>query len=214
MNDNVKVSIISDVVCPWCVIGYKRLEQAIKELGLQDQVEIEWEPFEINPDMPAEGEELAAHTARKYGSTPEESRAFRDQMTELGKEVGFKFDFYEGMRIVNTLDAHILLEYAKEKGLQTELKLRLFNACYNEHKNVSDTSVLMQEVEALGLDADEALAFMKTDEAQTKIKMRESFWQQQGVSGVPAMVFNEIRGLSGAQPVEVYKQVLTELIGE
>ena len=127
MTATIKLDFISDVVCPWCVIGFKRLQQAINELGIQDQVEIEWQPFELNPDIPTEGESLPEHISRKYGSTAEEAKRNADQITKLGAEMGFKFDFFDGMRIVNTRDTHILLGYAKGHGKQTELKMRLFD---------------------------------------------------------------------------------------
>lgn len=109
MSDKIKLDIISDVVCPWCIIGYKRLGKAIFEMGMQDKVELEWQPFELNPDMPAEGEDLPAHITRKYGTTPDESARSLDNMTKLGAELGFKFDYFDGMKMVNTRDVHILL---------------------------------------------------------------------------------------------------------
>lgn len=212
MKKTIQVDIVSDVVCPWCIIGYKRLAQTIDEMGIADQVKTEWHPFEINPGMPPEGEERTAYSARKYGATPEESAGARIQMTELGAELGFPFDFFDGMRVVNTQDAHILLEYAKEMGLQTELKLRLFSAFFTEHKDVSDRAVLAREVEAVGLNVDDALAQLDNDAARGRVRAQEAFWHEQGVSGVPTIVFNQSSALTGAQPVEVYKQVLADLI--
>lgn len=214
MNGKIKVDIVSDVVCPWCVIGYKRLDQAITERGLQDRVEIEWQPFEINPDMPPDGEELGAHTARKYGSTPEDSLRFREQMMTLGEELGFAFDFFEGMHIVNTRDAHVLLEYAKEEGRQTELKLHLFELYFNQHKDVSDRKILHGAIRRIGLDVDVAFARLEDEDARNHVQQQEAFWQRRGISGVPTMIFNQSKGLVGAQPVGVYKEVLEELIGE
>ena len=168
MSATIKLDFISDIVCPWCIIGYKRLQQAIDELGVHDQIEIVWQPFELNPDMPAEGENLTEHIGRKYGSTPEEAKRNADQITKLGAEMGFRFDFFDGMRIVNTRDAHILLGYvkdyvknnvknnAKEHGKQTEFVMRLFNAYFNQQKDISDRQVLLQELKHIGLNTDEA----------------------------------------------------------
>jgi len=129
VNDHkIKLEIVSDVVCPWCIIGYKHLEAAIQELDLQDQVEIEWQPFELNPDMPAEGENLRAHVLRKYGANREDSDKARANISALGAEYGFKFDYFEEMKMVNTRDAHLLLDFAYEQGLQHALKQRLFTA--------------------------------------------------------------------------------------
>ncbi|MDF7800036.1 DsbA family oxidoreductase [Pontiellaceae bacterium B1224] len=212
MKKTFQVDIVSDVVCPWCIIGYKGLVQAIHEMGIADLVEIEWHPFEINPDMPPEGEERTAYSARKYGATPEDSARSRIQMTKLGTELGFSFDFFDGMKVVNTQDAHVLLEYAKEQGLQTQLKLRLFSAFFTERKDVSDRAVLAREVEAVGLKVNDALAQLDDDAARGRVQAQEAFWHQQGVSGVPTIIFNQSSVLTGAQPVEVYKQVFTQLI--
>lgn len=212
MTNSIKVDIVSDIACPWCTVGYQRLQQAITEMDLQDQVEIEWHPFEINPDMPPEGEDLSAHSARKYGTTPEEIRRFRTQLTELGAELGFTFDFFDGMKIVNTQDAHILLAYAREQGKQTELKLRLFSALFSERKDVSDRQILAQELDAVGLDVDAAMAELQNNTARQRVQDKEAFWHHQGVSGVPTIIFNQTDALTGAQPVEVYKQILTKLM--
>ncbi len=208
----IKIDFVSDVVCPWCIIGYKRLQQAINELGIQSQVNIEWQPFELNPDMPVEGEDLSEHIARKYGSTPDESERNVAQVTKLGAQVGFKFDYFDGMRIVNTRDAHILLGYAKEHGKQTELQMHLFNAYFNERKDISDRQVLVQALQQATLNSDEALLQLENNEALEHVKASESFWRDQEVSSVPTLVFNRTSAVTGAQSVETYKQILTEFI--
>ncbi len=212
MVDKLKIDIISDVVCPWCIIGYKRLEQAIAELGIEDKVELEWQPFELNPDMPAEGEDIQEHMTRKYGSTPEQSRDFRTNIIKQGAELGFKFDYSEGRKIVNTRDAHILLEYASEHGLQTELKMRLFASYFTERKDISDREILSQEIRNLGLDVDEAMARLDDTYVRERIQEEESRWHNLGVYSVPTVVFNRSSAVTGAQPLTTFKQVLTDLI--
>lgn len=212
--NKVKIDIVSDVVCPWCIIGYRNLEKAIEELGVQDQVEIEWQPFELNPDMPSEGEVLSAHSARKYGSTPESSAQFRVEMTARGKEVGFDFDYFQDMKIVNTRDAHVLLEYAKEQNLQTEMKLRLFSAFFTEHKDVSDREILIKEAEAVGLDVNEAKARLEETSSAQHIQQTEIQWQQMGISSVPTVVVNRRNAIAGAHPVESFKQLLESALAE
>lgn len=214
MSKIIKLDIISDVVCPWCVIGYKHLEAAIEELAIQDKVEIEWQPFELNPDMPAEGEGLREHIARKYGSSREESDQARANITQHGSQYGFQFDFFEEMNMVNTLDAHVLLDFAHQVGKQTELKLRLFSAYFTEHKDVSDREVLIREAESVGIAAEHALAALADEQIRERVKGLEAQWQQMGVSGVPTVVFNRTSALTGAQPQETFKQVLTELLEE
>ena len=212
MTEKLKIDIISDVVCPWCTIGYKRLEKAISELGIEDKIEIEWQPFELNPQMPAEGENVQEHIANKYGAGIEDQRRSQEQMAQAGAELGFKFDYFNGMKIVNTRDAHILLHYAKGFDKQTELKMQLVAAYFSERKNVSDKEVLMQAVENVGLNVEEAMAQLDNDAARDQVKSTEAYWQSLGVSSVPTMVFNNKSALTGAQPVETFKQVLTELL--
>lgn len=212
MSTNVKVDFISDVVCPWCIIGYKRLDHAINELGIRENVEIEWQPFELNPEMPPGGENLQEHIIRKYGSSAQESKRTADSITTRGAELDFRFDFFDAMRIVNTRDAHILLDFAKDTGQQTDLQLRLFDAYFNERKDISDRKVLTQELESIGLNSNEALARLDSAEARQSVRTIESYWHRLGVSSVPTLVFNQSSALTGAQPVEIYKQVLTDII--
>ncbi|WKB81903.1 DsbA family oxidoreductase [Cellulophaga lytica] len=212
MSKKIKIDLVSDVVCPWCVIGYKRLEQAIKELDIADKIEIEWQPFELNPNMPAQGQDVEEHITEKYGSTPEQQKESQERMTDFGAELGFKFDYFKGMRMANTFDAHILLDYAKTNGKQTELKMRLMNAFFGERKDVSNRDILKQELEAVGLSATKAFTLLDNEELRTKVRSEENYWKSLGVNSVPTVVFNRKSALTGAQPVAVYKQVLNELL--
>ncbi|GAK75992.1 2-hydroxychromene-2-carboxylateisomerase/DsbA-like thioredoxin domain [Nonlabens ulvanivorans] len=214
MADKLKIDIVSDVVCPWCTIGFKRLEKAINELGIQDQVEIEWQPFELNPNMPVEGQNLNEHITEKYGSTIEQQQASKQHMIEAGAELGFTFDYFDEMRMVNTFDAHILLEYAKDFGKQTELKMQLTKVFFSDRKDVSQRDVLKEALISVGLNATEALALIDQPEAQQEVRKKEQFWQNLGVSSVPTIVFNRKSAVSGAQPVDIFKQVLSEIIAE
>jgi predicted DsbA family dithiol-disulfide isomerase len=212
MTARIKLDLVSDIVCPWCIIGYKRLQQAIKASGAEDRIDIEWQPFELNPGMPPEGENLRAHIARKYGSSAEEYRRTQANLEQLGTELDFRFDFFDDMNIVNTEAAHILLDYAKDFGKQTELQLRLFDAYFNERKDISDRLVLQAELQSLDLDTEAALLQLESNEAHERVKTAETFWQGHGISSVPTVVFNRSSALTGAQPVAVYQQVLTELL--
>ncbi|SDM19013.1 DsbA family oxidoreductase [Kriegella aquimaris] len=212
MAEKIKLDIISDVVCPWCTIGYKRLERAISEMGVADKIEIEWQPFELNPHMPVEGENVIEHIANKYGSTLDQQRESQEHMKDVGEELGFTFDYFDDMRIVNTRDAHVLLDYAKENGKQTELKMRLVAAFFSERKDVSDREVLAQELKAVGLNVKEGMSRLDDDSARYEVTSKEQYWQGLGVSSVPTFVFDKKSALTGAQPVDVFKQVLTELL--
>src|SRR5680860_609035 len=211
MKDKIKIDIVSDVVCPWCTIGYKRLENAISELGVQDRVEIEWQPFELNPQMPAEGQNIQEHITEKYGSTLEQQKTSQQRMVDAGNEVGFTFDYFDGMRMANTFEAHVLLEYAKAFGKQTELKMRLTTAFFSERKDVSKRDVLKQVLLDVGLNAEEALAKLDDDEARYEVRSKQDYWKNLGVNSVPTIVFNRKSAVTGAQPVDVFKGILTEI---
>lgn len=212
MTEKLKLDIISDVVCPWCIVGFNHLNAAIEELGIEDKVEIQWQPFELNPDMPAEGEELTAHIARKYGSSKEDSEKARANITQAGAKYGFQFNYFDGMKIVNTFEAHVLLHYAEQIGKQMALKLRLFEAFFTEQKDISQKQVLLQEAAAVGITEEQALAALNNDEFKQQVRALQQQWRQLGVSGVPTVVFNRTSALTGAQPQETFTQVLQELI--
>ena len=214
MKEKLKIDLVSDVVCPWCIIGYKRLEKAITELGIEDQVEIEWQPFELNPQMPAEGQDVTEHITEKYGSTPEQQKESRRQMTEIGEELGFTFDYFDGMRMVNTFEAHVLLEYAKAFGKQTDLKLCLIKAFFSDRKDVSKKEILKEALLEVGLNADEALTKLDNEEARSEVRTTQGYWQRLGVKSVPTIVFDRKSAVTGAQPVDTLKQILSELLAE
>ena len=212
MKDKLKIDIVSDVVCPWCTIGYKRLEKAISELGIADRIDLEWQPFELNPNMPTKGQDLHEHIAEKYGSTMEQQKASQETMTDAGEELGFTFDYFEGMRMWNTFEAHVLLEYARKFGRQTELKMRLTKAFFSERKDVSDRAILKEALMDVGLNADEALAKLEDQEARKEVRNKQAYWQNVGVRSVPTIVFDGKSALTGAQPIDVFKKVLTEML--
>ncbi len=214
MNKKIKLDIISDVVCPWCVIGYKHLMAAINELGIQEQVEIEWQPFELNPDMPVEGEGLREHIARKYGASKQQSDDTRANITEQGAKCGFEFNYSDDMKMVNTLDAHILLDVAHDKGKQTDLKLRLFSAFFSEQKDVSAVSTLIDEAGKVGISKQDVTQALSDTGLREKVKSTEAQWHQMGISSVPTVIFNRKTALTGAHPQESYKSVLMELLEE
>jgi len=214
MSEKIKIDIVSDVVCPWCTIGYKRLEKAISEMGVEDKVEIEWHPFELNPDMPVEGENVQEHIANKYGASLEDQKRSQQNMTEVGAELGFKFDYFEDMRMVNTRDAHILLEYAKENGKQTALKMRLVESFFGERKDVSTKKNLKLALKEVGLNVEKGMARLESDDARSEVESKEAYWKNLGVNSVPTIVFNMKSAVTGAQPVSIFKEVLTELLQE
>lgn len=205
----LRIDFISDVVCPWCVVGYRQLEQALKSTATD--YEIHWHPFELNPDMPAEGQNLREHLAEKYGATPEQSQENRARLTDVGATLGFKFAFTDDMRMVNTFDAHRLIHWAETQGLGHTLKQGLFAAYFSEQRDVSDAAVLIDVAENAGLDATEAKAVLDGQRYAAEVRQQENVWIQNNIRGVPAIIFDNKHLVTGAQGVENYTRILTQL---
>lgn len=211
MNKNsIQVDILSDLVCPWCVIGYKRLQQAIKQLGIGDQIEIHWHPFELNPQMPDDGENLREHLAAKYGTTLNGSIAARQRLTELGAAVGFNFNYFDEMRMFNTRKAHLLMQLAEQQGKQTVMAEALFKAYFSDQKNISNDDSLLSIAAKLGIDSGLASEYLNNPAHERQLVAQEQQWIGQGFQAVPMVIFNNRRLVSGAQEVENYRQALSE----
>ena len=205
----LRIDIVSDVVCPWYVIGYRQLAEALKQTNTE--YTIHWHPFELNPHMPSEGQNLREHIIEKYGSTKEESDASRIRMTEAGREVGFKFNFNDDTRMHNTFNLHQLLHFADQQGYMHELKQALFAAHFTDNRDISDINVLADIAAEVGLERSEALAVLEGQFFAKEVRAEEQHWQQQGIQSVPAIVFNERHLVSGAQGVENYVSILEQL---
>jgi len=210
----IRIDIISDVMCPWCIVGYKRLEQAIQGVAQQANVEIHWQPFELNPNMPEEGQNLGEHLAEKYGSTPEQSAANRENLVRIGQSLDFDFNFTSDSRIYNTFQAHQLLCWASELGLQHQLKLALFTAYFTEQKDPSDTKILIDIAERVGLNRQEADAVLASNKYAADIREQQKFWQSHGVQAVPAVILEQKYLISGAQETASFTQALQQVIDE
>jgi len=212
MTKKVKIEFISDAVCPWCAIGYTRLKQAISELDLHNEIDIEWQPFFLNPDMPIQGENIYDYGTRKYGRTKHEGDQNRAHITQLGKEAGFTFNFTDESRVVNTRDAHTVLDYLSGSNKQTEFKARLFEAFFTDQKDISNRKVLEQELKNIDVTIPHLSSVLNDQETQKRIANKASHWTTLGISSVPTMIFNDEIVIGGSRPVETYKQMLTELI--
>lgn len=207
----LKVDIVSDVVCPWCIVGFKQLEKALA--NSQVEAEIHWHPFELNPAMPPEGQNLQEHITQKYGSTAQQSQENRQRLQELGNTLDFAFQFSDESRMVNTFKAHQLLHWA---GLQSaekehELKMALFEAYFTDQQDVNDDAVLLACVVVAELDANEAQMVLADARFDTDIRKRQQLWTSRDIKGVPAMVFNEKYLVSGAQGIENYMSVIKQI---
>lgn len=205
----IRIDIVSDVVCPWCVVGYKQLDEALKQT--QTDYEIHWHPFELNPNMPAEGQNMREHIIEKYGSSAQESDASRVRITEAGAEVGFDFNFTDDMRMHNTFNLHQLLHWAQPQGRMHDLKQALFTAHFTEGRNISNNEVLADIAAEIGLDRTEASAVLEDQRFAQDVRELEQHWQRQGVQSVPAIIFNEHHLVSGAQGVENFTSILKQL---
>ena len=207
----VRVDIVSDVVCPWCVIGFGQFQRALAQATRPPAVDIHWQPFELNPDMPPEGENLREHLARKAGITAEQSRAARQQLTALGEDLGFSFHFTDDMRIANTFRAHQLLHWAAGHGRQTELKLALFRAYFTRGEDISDSDTLLHAAASVGLPADEARAVLEDGRYADAVRRGERQWLEREIRGVPAFVFNQRFAVLGAQEPQAFLRVFERL---
>lgn len=203
----LRIDIVSDVVCPWCVIGYRQLARAVAATGTP--VQIMWHPFELNPQMPPEGQNLRQHLAEKYGTTVQQSEAARARLTALGASLDFTFAFSENSRMVNTFRAHQLIEWADDQGRQTDMKLALFKAHFSDARDVSDSATLAAIAGETGFDAAEARNVLDEGRFAPHVRAMQKFWIDKGIRGVPAMVFGLKHLVTGAQGEETYASLLT-----
>lgn len=213
---NLRIDIVSDVMCPWCVIGYHNLNNALKQLSNDIAPEIHWLPFELNPSMPSEGQNLAEHLHEKYGSTPEQSLEIRERITSLGVDLGFDFNFHDGMKIYNTFNVHQLLHWAGtiSSAVQTELKLALFSAYFSDGQDLNNKDVLLSVIEKISLDQNQAKSIIDEQSYAEEVRSLQSQWQQIGINSVPTFIFNQKYMVSGGQPTENFINILKDIISE
>ena len=208
----MRIDYISDIACPWCALGVASLEKSLQELGSEFEYELRFQPFELNPDMPEEGKNLVEYLSQKYGMTADRINTSHDMLRERGHEVGFVFGHRE--QIWNTLDAHRLLYWADQSGKphqQFALKKALLRAYHTDAKNPGDHTVLLQAIDNVGLNKQDALDILNSDLYAAEVRELEHQWQSAGIHAVPSMVINQRHLLQGAQPVAVIVQALKRL---
>ncbi|MDT0596402.1 DsbA family oxidoreductase [Glaciecola petra] len=208
---NVKIDIVSDVSCPWCIIGYKALVEALNNLEDEMQAEVQWHPFELNPNMLKEGQEIDEHLSEKYGISSQQVTQNREAIKQRGLSVGYEFGNRGGGRIYNTFDAHRLLHWAQSQGKQTELKLALFDLYFKESGNPSDHQQLLQKVKQLGLDLARAKAILASEEYSEEVRQEQAYFHSQGINSVPAVIVNNEHLISGGQPTQVFEKALRQI---
>ena len=218
MTNHLKIDFVSDVSCPWCVIGLRALDQALARVKGEVQAELHFQPFELNPGMPAEGQEITEHITQKYGITPEQANANRENIRQRGAQLGFKFATASEPgggrhRIYNTFDAHRLLHWAglEGGGLQRALKEALFAAYFTDGQSPASHEVLARVAGEAGLDAERAREVLASNTYADEVRERARFYLNQGIHSVPAVIINDRHLISGGQPPEVFEQALRKI---
>ncbi len=211
---HLRIDLVSDVACPWCAIGYRRLEQALAELDGEVDVELVWQPFELNPDMPSEGEPILDHLCRKYGQDAASVDRTQGEMMALAAELGLNFDGARERRAHNTFDAHRVLAWAGEQGRETALQLALFDAYFGEAKRPSDPAVLREKAEQVGLDGDAAESVARSERYADQVRAAERRFMESGVTAVPGFVLDGRYLVSGAQPAASLAEAIRQVAAE
>ena len=216
MSTRMKIDFVSDIACPWCAVGLNALQQALARVGDEVEVDLRFQPFELNPGMPAEGQDAVEHLVEKYGSTPEQIHQNGKAITDRGAELGFKFDMAKRSHIYNTFDAHRLLHWAGELGQAPQLALKkaLFAAYFTDGRNVSDPAELLRVVDDTGLDVETARLVLASDQYAIEVRSQEAFFMGQGIRAVPAVVINDRHLISGGQPVEVFERAIRQIAAQ
>jgi predicted DsbA family dithiol-disulfide isomerase len=215
MATPIRIDFVSDVSCPWCAIGLASLRQAIGRLGDQVEVELHFQPFELNPRMPAGGQDTTEHLVEKYGGTPEQFDRNREAIRERGAALGVEFRMDRRGRIYNTFDAHRLLDWAggQGEGRQLALKQALLAAYFTHGENPSDHETLVRIAGEVGLDAERARNILASDEFADAVRAQEQHYTSRGIQAVPSVIINDQHLLQGGQPPEVFERALRQIAG-
>ena len=217
----LSVDIVSDVMCPWCIIGWLKFRKVMDHFAGRLDFRVQWHPFELNPDMPPEGEDAAAHVMRKYGISAEQSRANTGRLAGIAGELGFAFNRGPAFRMRNSFDAHRLLTWAGAieepeqdgpTGVQTALKLALFKAHFTDNRDVGDVQVLADVAVSVGLDRDRAAAILGSGEFGEMVRTEEAYWADRNITGVPAFILGGRMLVPGAQDPEMFIRVIENKI--
>ena len=209
----LRIDFVSDVSCPWCAVGLKALQAAIARVGDEIAVDLHFQPFELNPQMPPEGQDTDEHLTQKYGSTPAQLAQNREALRERGAAVGF--DFRQRSRVYNTFDAHRLLHWAAEQGPEVELVLKhaLLRAYFTDNQDISAHNVLANVAAAAGLDATRARDILASDAYAAAVRQQQQLYLRRGINAVPSVIINDQHLIQGGQPVELFEQALRQAAG-
>ena len=220
MPTTLRIDFVSDIVCPWCAVGLYGLNTALDRLKGEVTAEIRFRPFELNPNMGPDGENIVEHIGRKYGSTPEQSRANRAAIRERAAAVGFEMNLTDDSRIWNTFDCHRLLHWAQELGAeesgpdaQGRLKAELLKAHFTDNRPLNDPEPLAAAARAAGLDGAEARAVLAENRYAQAARDEQRLWLGRGINSVPSVVVENKWLISGGQPPEVFEEALRRMAG-
>ncbi|HZX70145.1 MAG TPA: DsbA family oxidoreductase [Rhodanobacter sp.] len=208
---SVRIDFVSDVSCPWCAIGLASLQQALAKLDREIAAEIHFQPFELNPQMSAEGEDSTEHLVRKYGSSAQQIDANREMIRERGAALGFTFNMDRRSRVYNTFDAHRLLHWAALEGKELALKQALLRAYFTDGEDVSAHDTLVQLATNVGLDGERARQILASGTYADEVRAQEQFYLSRGIQSVPATIVNDQHLISGGQPPEAFEQALRQI---
>lgn len=211
MTKQLRIDFVSDISCPWCAIGLKSLETALERTRDDVTAELHFQPFELNPGMGPQGQDIGEHLAEKYGASPEQQEQSREMIRQRGAAVGFTFDMGKRGRIYNTFDAHRLLHWAETQGRQRDLKMALFEAYFTRGEDPSAHDTLLRAAESVGLDVAEAGRLLRSGDYTDEVREAEQFFQRAGIQSVPAIIINQRHLISGGQPPEVFERALREI---
>ena len=206
------VDVYSDVVCPWCYIGKRRLEQALESVQAQATARIFWRPFQLNPTMPKAGMDRRVYLEAKFGG-PGEMKAIQDRVAAVGTNVGIEFAFDRIARTPNTFDAHRLIWFAQQQGRQDEVVEELFHGYFTEGLHIGQAEVLVSLAVRAGLDGEAVGRLLQAQEGVDAVRQEEAHGHQLGIRGVPYFVLNGKAALSGAQPVETFVSAIKQVTG-
>jgi predicted DsbA family dithiol-disulfide isomerase len=214
MTKKMKIDFVSDIACPWCVIGLGGLEIALGRLHDEIDPEITFHPFELNPNMPAGGENTVEHIVAKYRIPADEARVNRERIKARAAEVGFTMNTSDATRIYNTFDAHRLLAWSASHGKQHALKRQVFVVNFTDQTDPGNHDVLVDAATKVGLDPVEARAVLESDRYAEEVRRDEALWQSRGITGVPAVIVNDRYLISGGQPPDEFERQLRKIAAE
>ncbi|HEX7783903.1 MAG TPA: DsbA family oxidoreductase [Sphingobium sp.] len=216
MTTAVRIDFVSDISCPWCIIGLQGLEAALARVAGEIEAEITFRPFELNPDMAPGGENMGDHITRKIGSTREQSAQMRQTITERAAATGFTINFSDDTRVYNTFDAHRLLHWAAQESpeKQRALKHALFGAHFTRGEAMDDSDTLVAIAEKAGLDGAEARDVLTSGRYEAEVRQEEALWRSRGINSVPAIILNQKYLISGGQPADAFEEALRTIAAE